>query len=391
MAPVVETAEAKVVAKVVEMVARVDSPAAMETVVIRRSAFSMVRLLALLLILGFVTPATALSMPRFRAEVELGSSDNLFHDSSAVSDQFHQLNLMVAQNLPAGLTFQASGRLSRFNQEQDLSSTSHGLQLRFRRSLGSIESIWLNGGLSAQNYGEAYASYDRDRLFVSTGLVQRLNESFRLRANLQMTRSAYPGYPDSLAVDYREEQAVAGMNLALQWPLAIDLEAGLLARRYVEFDDPAATVYSWQRLRLSRPLGTRFSLVMNLQQRQQREAGTDVLARLLAHGMDPGDMLWDGWQLNLRFNAILFGWRGGLEFSRTLAHYADTTELTGFPARSDRREELGLTLSRGLPSKWLPVRSELQFYANLMDALSTDAFYTYHAFSSGLSLSFLLP
>ncbi len=351
----------------------------------------MLRLLVLLLLLGVVTPATGLSMPNLRAEVELGSTDNLFHDASAVSDQFHQLNLLLAQNLPAGLTFQFSGRLSRFNQEQDLSSTSHGLMLRFRKEVGSIESIWLNGGITFQNYGEAYTSYDRDRYFLSTGLVHRVNDAFRLRANVQMTRSAYPGYPDSLAVDYREEQVVTGMNLALQWPLAVDLEAGLLARRYVEFDDPAATVYSWQRLRLSRPLGTRFSLVLNLQQRQQREAGTDVLARLLAHGMDPGDMLWDGWQLNLRFNAILFGWRGGLEFSRTLAHYADTAELTGFPARNDRREEIGLSLTRGLPAKWLPVRSEIQLYGNLMDASSSDAYYSYHAFSTGLSLRFLLP
>ncbi len=175
------------------------------------------------------------------------------------------------------------------------------------------------------------------------GARRRQGERLRLRSQFLASATSFPSVPDSLDADYRDLSLALGANLALDLPLALDLESGVQLRRYRDLDPPVDTPWLWTSLRLSRPLGERTGLRLLTSRRWQLAPGADDLLSLTESGLDPGELLWDGWQVEAGLQRLGRRWRSSLTVGWLAAEYAAEP---GSSARHDESLQTALACSR---------------------------------------------
>lgn len=303
-------------------------------------------LLAALLALA-PSPALALGAPSLQAALRLDAGDNLLEDSLAWEDQGAGLDLRLLQPLAGPVALLAGGGWTGYADHGELAERD--LQAGLWASLPTprLEVLDARLTVAGHQHEESYAVYDQRRLALHLAARARPVGGLRPRGQLEVSETRFPSAPDSQRVDAREAGLVLGLNWALDLPLALDLETGVQARRWFRLDEPVSTLWSWTSLRLSRPLGPRWGLRLQADRRWQGTPPRDELDVLGEHGLDPADLLWDGWQGEAGLQTGVAGWR--LSLRGTLLE-ADFVALPGQEARRETRREA----TAGLARTWLP-------------------------------------
>jgi hypothetical protein len=290
-------------------------------------------------------PAAARPAPSLQLSFQAEAGDNLLEDSLAWSDQGLGLDLRLFQPLAERLALTAGGGWTGYSDHDELAERRvHGgilLTLPAHR----LESLEARLGLSGQIHADDFSIYDQRRGSLQLAARGRPLGGLRPRGQLVVSETRFPSAPDSQQVDAREFGASLGINWAMALPLAVDLEAGSQSRRWFKLETPVVTAWHWTSLRLSRPLGTRWGLRLQLDRRWQPEPDGAELGVLGEHGLDPADLLWDGWQGEVGLQTGMAGWRVALRGSRL---HADYTALPGQDGRRETRWESTASLSRTL-------------------------------------------
>lgn len=283
-------------------------------------------------------------MPELRAALDAHWTDNELADSTRQADAGALATLRLRQTL-GPFSLEAGGSTQHHAEHGELDQGNHSLLAAVNLSPGRWESLWAHAGRFAQSYEAEYRLYDRERLFAATGLRRALLPRVKGRAQLQAASTRFPSYPDSQHADYRDVALTLGLNASLPWPLALDVEGAWQERRYVDMAPQVATAWLWSSLRLSRPLGERLGLRVQGSRRWQMSQSTVELDSLAANGLDPAELLFDGWQGELGLQRLGRQWRNHLTVEGLWATYAAEP---GFAPRQDRSWFLRVGAGRGL-------------------------------------------
>lgn len=335
--------------------------------------------------LPLASPSWAISAPSLRLALKTGWTDNLLGDSLGQADSQGALSLRLLQPLQRALALEAGGSLLHVLEHDELDESSQSLSLQAGGSSAAFEGLWAQVGWFRLNHHDIYDLYDRDRISTVMGLRRRQGESVRLRSQLQLSSTTFSRYPDSLEADYRDAALSLGANWALPLPLSLDGEAGLQIRRYPDLDPAVDTPWLWTTGRISRPLGESLGLRLQLSRRWQLSAQDDELATLSANGLDPGDLLWDGWRVELGLTRMSKGWRSSLTLDGLSNRYAAEA---GSAARQDDGLGVALLCSRAWNLRQSGWQVQLSLEGSHRRTRSTLSFYESNTSSllAGLTL-----
>lgn len=322
---------------------------------------------ALFLLLA-IAGTVAARAPELRLRFDLGWSDNLFLDSLETDDLSSTGSLLVRHDPTPALRAEAEIGRTGHSGTEDLGSTQGRVALRLGGGGERLERRWLSLESEFLAFGDDYELYDRRRVRLAGGLLWKTGPALRLKARAQTALSLYPSAPDSLAADNLDAGLALGCNLALDWPLAVDVEAGLQQQRYGDLPLPATTRHGWGTLRLSRPLGERLGLSLQGSLRRQFDTGDAERLALVDAGLDSGELLRDGWRVESGLAWLGGSWRSRLRLGYASDAYLGLAGLE-MPAREDRTTALGLETRRafdpatrlriwlGLNAGWTACRS----------------------------------
>jgi hypothetical protein len=347
-------------------------------------------LILLLLTLSLSIPHTdALSWqpPFFIIGTELGQTSNLLFDSTSVDDVIGDFRLAIDQPLAEWLTLFYDVNLSRLTETSDLSSSHQEFGFYISRN-SEQQKTGFSALVNSLNYGEYYSTYDRRQLYLGVDTRRTFTQSIQLRGGVNFSSTTYPGYTAGLSVDHNDWQVVSGLNLSFNWPLALDLETGWQHRQYIDNITPLNTSLGYLKLRGSRPLSNRAGLAVQLYLREQPGVEEQELFALSSLGINPGDLLWNGWQTQGTLNYILTDWRMKLGASLQEAHYLETSVIDGQAQRNDTRVAAQLGARRAIPLTNLPLRLWFNIDLYWQDNSSSSSYYTYTA--GGLQLGLTL-
>ncbi len=303
------------------------------------------RVLAITVAMGLCpVPGHAWSPPDVRVSLDSHWTDNELADSTRQADAGGLLGLRLRQPL-GPFSVEAGGNAQRHADHAELDQSSQSLLAGLSMAPGKWENVWAHAGLFTQRYAEDYRLYDRQRLFAATGLRRSMLTRLKGRAQLQVASTRFPSYPDSQHANFRDVALTLGANASLPWPLAVDVEGAWQERRYVDLDPAVATAWLWSSLRLSRPLGERVGLRLQGSGRWQLSQSAVELDSLTANGLDPAELLFDGWQAELGLQRLGRHWRNHFTVENLWATY---TAEPGFAPRHDQSLALRLGATRGL-------------------------------------------
>lgn len=322
--------------------------------------------LAPLLLLACALAAAA-ALPEARLRLHLDWTDNLFLDSLGTADLGRGLALQLRHSPLPGLSLEGELDRTEWGDVQDLGATRGRLALQLGGGSGRFERRWLTLETEALAYGPSYELYDARHQRLAGGVLWRATDVLRLKARGQAALHRFPQAPDSLSAGNVDGGLAAGLNLALDWPLAVDLEAGLQGQRWTELPEPASTSHGWASLRLSRPLGERTGLQLRASLRRQFETGEAERLALADAGLDSGELLRDSWRLEAGTTRLGRAWRSSL----SLATGGDA--FLGLPAaglgdRDDRTTALAVESRRAFDAGpvrlWLLLRASREWRAS---------------------------
>lgn len=345
--------------------------------------------LILLLLLFATLPAGAIPPPSYGVTLGGTTTSNLFQDSLSLGDRFTGLTLDLDQNLSRNLLVYYTGRAEFFSEYSDFQNARHTGGLEIGEYVGMNGEYWAVLEGESFSYGEEYSDYNRRAGNVRAGWGWVATPTLRLRGDLTTGLTRYPN-ADTSAVDVNDFVFTTGVNVSLIWPLSIDLEFGGSSRQYIELPGDVSAEAVWGVLRLSHPLTVTTGVVLSGTVRNQLTVGDDGLLALYTSGIDPGDLLWDGWRAGVDLNHRSGPWRGGLSLKTSQESYVETQALTGRGRREDRTVRTVVSLRRSFATgsslhapvaavgvAWLWVSSN-----------STDSFYTWSG--NSLMLTFML-
>ncbi len=325
--------------------------------------------------------------PFFIVGAEFGQTSNLLFDSTGVNDFVGDFRLAIDQPLAEWLTLFYDVNLTRLSETDDLGSNHQEFGFYISRRNEQQETGFTVLGNSL-NYGDYYSTYDRRQFYLGVDTRRNLTRSLQLRGAVNFSSTTYPGYDAGLSVDHNDWKVVSGLNFSFNWPLALDLETGWQHRQYIDNITPLTTSLGYLQARCSRPLSSRAGIAAQLYLREQLGVEERELFALSYLGVNPGDLLWNGWQTQGTLNYILSDWRLKLVTSLQKAHYLETSAVTGQAQRNDTRVAAQLGARRAVPLTNLPLRLWLNIDLYWHDNSSSSSYYTYTA--GGLQLGLML-
>ncbi len=335
----------------------------------------------LILVCSIHVSAWGLTSPWFRISAEAGMTTNLFGDKFDQEDKFGGISLSLEQNLHKSVILFYDGNIQEYIETNDLGYRNHEGGLFFHTYLGPSTGIQLTTSISDLQYYSYFSSYNNRILNGALSLNSRLDNTLNIRAGIDAYSIRYPSYSDTLSVNFNEMNSLIGVNFSIPVPIAVDMEAGLQYRNYVDFESPTETRYGWMSCRLSGPLGYRFGGSLAVILHEQFYISDDELYSLSTGGIDPSELLWDGWSLRGNLTRIIGNWKttGRIEAGR--ASFLENIVLTSSSARIDHRLSMGISFQRKILSdnkKWLVgVIADYLYYYND----SSNSFYSYDSHS----------
>ncbi|MFH0883694.1 MAG: hypothetical protein V2A56_11965 [bacterium] len=344
--------------------------------------------LPIFLVLISVSPSLAFTPLGWSVGVDAGSTSNLFNDSLDIEDRYGSLSLSLEQILSPNLLVTYDGYGQTYNDYGDLSNIQHLAGLEVGGFVGSRGEAWGAVQGFTLGYGDAYNLYNRRGYGAETGINWYLSNRLRLRATGSWNATHYPN-ADTLAVDYNDLQVYGGVNIATTINLAADLETGLQRRSYSDLNTATSTTFSWTTLRLSGRLGQGTGGALTLMMRSQLSVGSKGLVALYEGGVDPGNLLWDGWRVGGEVNRIAGPWRFTLGGQVGVARYVEIQALTDREARDDTTRRLMVALRRTLNTPPEAPAVAVGFSVSWTDNASTVSYFTWSGFSATVSLSLI--
>jgi len=338
--------------------------------------------------LFMVHPSAAIPPPGWSVNLNAGSTTNLFNDSLGVADRFGGLALSVEQNFTPNLLVTYDGYGQAYNEYTDLSNLQHVIAMEVGGYVGKRGEAWVAVQGFTLDYGEAYNLYNRRGYGVETGINWHASSRLRLRASGSWNTTKYPNAGD-VAADYDDFQVWSGANLATFHNLAANLEAGFQRRAYGSLETAASTTFLWTTLRLSGRLGTGFGGALNFTVRNQLAVGGDGLVALYEGGLDPGNLLWDGWRVGGELNRLAGLWRFTLGGQYGAARYVEVQALTDRDARDDETCRVMVAVRRTLETSPETPAVALGVSVNWTDNRSSDSYFTWNGFTASVSLSLI--
>lgn len=344
------------------------------------------------LLLLIALPARALPLPGYGLTMGTTFTSNLFQDSLALGDKFTGFTLDLDESLTRNLLLYYTGRGELYSEYSDLSSLRHTGGVEVGEYVGRSGEIW--GVLEGEQftYGEYYSRYNRNSGRARTGWGWVMSPAIRLRGDLTAGATRYPN-ADTSDVDVNDYAATLGLNLSLRVPLALDIELGGSSRQYVELPSGTSAEAFWVTVRASKPLAPSTGLALSMTVREQLDVGSDGLSALYESGIDPGDLLWDGWRAGVDLNHRRGAWSGSVSLYRGRETYVETQALTGRGRREDSTTRFvvaarrSFPLTRGIESSTAAIGAAWLW----VDTESTDTFYTWNGSSFMLTLMLISP
>jgi hypothetical protein len=344
-----------------------------------------------LIIFLFSTTVTlyAWTLPWAGFSLDSGATDNLFADSLKIEDLYSTVSLDLEQPVTPLFSIFYYGSLSAYSENKDLGSFYNNGGLNFWTSYKNLESIWLSAGGLNLAYNEDYSIYDKQRLYISAGGLHRTSNTLRLRSMLNYSGTTYSSYSDSLSVDYSELLINCGANLSFSLPLAVDAEAGYQRREYSKFENQTNTSFAYLQLRVSRPIGTRTGIKFVTNIRNQISTEYQELYSLYTNGIDPSDLLWDGYQGKIGITHLFGQWRSSMNILYRKATFVESYIITGRQQRNDELFDFTVLTKRVLNLKNQPFQIWLILDYSLEVNQSSDSYndYTSNIFHIGFSIN----
>lgn len=378
---------------------------------------------------ALLSPVQALPPAWYSVGTETGATTNLFADSTELQDSFANLNVQLEQAVSKSILFYYSGFGELIYANNELGSSRHELGAEWGQQLGKRNELWLalNGWIL--DYGDKYESYNRNAVKGVLGFRRVMSEAVRIRARWGESAIQFPQLGD-LNVDYLDSYVLAGCNFATTFRMGFDLETGYKQRNYHKLSSETATDYYWLSFRASRQLTPGLGLSLRGLLREQISVENDAIYALLSGGINPGDLLWDGWRmyaaLNFRpsewgrnvewdkreevaqregvredehargnrakggekswltrcWRATLGGFhRGALNVAYGKSDYVGTESLTGLIGRNDTLTEVNLSLERDLLPSMRTFFFTLGVGGGWTRNSSNDSYFDYQSFN----------
>jgi hypothetical protein len=346
------------------------------------------RLLSIFMVMIPVSPSFAFPPLGWSVGMDAGSTSNLFNDSLGITDQYGSLSLSLEQILSPHLLVTYDGYGQTYNDYNDLTNLQHLAGLEVGGFVGSRGEICGAVQGFTLGYGDAFSLYNRTGYGVETGINWYLSNTLRLRATGSWNDTRYPN-ADTLAVDYNDLQIYGGANIATTMNLAADLEMGLQRRSYGDLSTATSTTFFWTTLRLSGRLAQGTGGALSLMARSQLSVGSKGLVALYEGGLDPGNLLWDGWRVGGEVNRLAGPWRFTIGGQVGLARYVEVQALTDREARDDETRRLLVAIRRTLNTPPDAPAVAVGFSVSWTDNTSTISYFTWNGFSASVSLSLI--
>ena len=338
--------------------------------------------------LALAMPTLAVPPPGWSVGVNAGTTSNLFNDSLGIGDNYGALSLSLEQILTRNLLVTYDGYGQLYNEYGDLSNLQHLAAVEVGGFVGSRGEAWAALQGFSLGYGSSYEIYNRRGYGVETGINWYLSDLVRLRGTGSWNATTYPN-ADTLSVDYNDLQVYGGVNIATRLNLALDLESGLQRRSYGAISNATATTFFWTTVRLSGKIADQTGGALSLMMRSQLSVGSDGLVALYEGGLDPGNLLWDGWRLGGEINRLSGLWRFTLGGQLGSARYVEVQALTNLDARNDTTKRLLVAARRTLKTPPGYPAAALGVSLTWTDNKSTIDYFTWNGYAAFVSLSLI--
>jgi|GEM_PF-2216567 len=344
------------------------------------------RLLATLIFM-VILANSALALPQgwFSTSIVSGTTNNLFADSTNIEDYYSSLNFVYEQPLTDNLLLYYDGLGEIYYKTSSLTNLDHNAGIEVGKYIKNRGEIFTGLSGFMLNYRDDYELFNRQGAGLKSGFRWISSPFVRWRSGVDLSYNDYPN-DDTLAVSYSESYLYLGVNIATKQKIALDISPGLQFRRYSELDTPANTSYFWINSRISRPIGDKTGVSLGAMIREQVSVSGDAISALVQGGIDPGDLLWSGYNVNASLNYGKMPWF--ISFSTRLSQkkYTETFSVTGVDQRKDDVLELRLhgKYVLNVPNNWpnISVGTNLNYTNNE----SSDSYFTYDGFSASAYL-----
>ncbi len=268
---------------------------------------------------SIATKVTAKDISSFDITIEERRSDNLFQDSSGLSDTY-SVRSFTANFYPVSPVSVALSLSHTYYQQttglSNLSSTISATYIPF--DTDSRLSIYLNGSLNGRLYGSTYNGIDANRGNFIGSASYRITDYFRVRTGFRFTSTHYTNSSFELDPNTDETERYGGINLTLPGNVSLDVEFGQTRVWYIFVDgtleyipgawnpglvDEAKVVHKIRSTfispRISRSLGRQTGLSITYTHRSFSDIGNALLLADVVGNLSPWASVFEG-------NSIIF-------------------------------------------------------------------------------------
>ena len=280
-----------------------------------------------------------------------------------------------------------------YDKSDELESFDHMAGISFSHTWHRTNTLWLETGGSKRFYNKIFDMYDRNSLFLSTGIMHDITEILQIRLSLDVSDFSYPEYIyqneherghgreplKEHPLDYTDWFYRAGANFTLAQKYAVDIDAGLQYRNYAQ--DGPTTNFFIIRTRISRPFILHTGLALFAQYHDQFDPGTDDIFTFYTRSVNVHEQLWDGVETGASLTRFIGQYKTKATFTYRNSDFIELPvelERRVGGTRSDNALVFNLNIRRLLPFKNYSSRVSLYADYTYERNVSTTDYFDYH-------------
>ncbi len=343
----------------------------------------------------------ALPPPLLDLNFQAETTDNLFADSVSLADSHLSLTLDIEQSLDRSIKVFYSGIVDGYHEISSLSSAFNQGGLDFNLDYKDNTNVWMQAGGSDLQYRQEFSLYNRQQVFLSAGGAYQYNDAVSLRIMGNADWTAFPSYTDTASVDYRNLQSAMGMNIGFKMPIGLDFETGYQQRYYYKMRDSnnkesqVNTSFFFANFRISTQITRSTGASIQCTWRDQLANDRPSLRMLYLNGVDPSDLLWDGWLIDATITRYLSPWKiqlitsySNLDFVEISLSLPRIPNLKRTIHRKDDQYQAAISGQRIFLVESIPMQVILYSIYILEITQSNDPYYTYTSNSFQVGFTF---
>lgn len=174
-------------------------------------------------------PAKAIPLTGWSLNTVFSTTDNLYHDSLGLGDQYAGLSLSLEQPIsePFLLWYHGNGEI--YSEYSGLNNLQHSAGFDWGTYLTERSELWATLYGRFLGYSADNESYDQTSGSVIAGYRMVANPALRVGSTASWKRVGYP-HADTAAINYDDSQLSLDFNFATRIRLAFDVELGIQRR-----------------------------------------------------------------------------------------------------------------------------------------------------------------